>query len=119
NVSRSLDEQLGTLVATMNRADAENDVKSYLHANRDFHFTIYRTAASDTLLSIIESLWLQISPYFNLLHASGDYQRANREHGAIAAALADGNGKSARAAVVADINGAARTPRKILTATAH
>jgi DNA-binding GntR family transcriptional regulator len=109
---------LAALVATMNRADGENDVKGYLHANRDFHFAIYRAAGSDTLLSMIESLWLQISPYFNLLHASGDYQRANREHGTIAAALSGGNAKAARAAMVADINGAAGTLRKILAAKA-
>jgi DNA-binding GntR family transcriptional regulator len=108
-------EALATLVAAMNRADTENDVKGYLHANRDFHFAIYRAAGSDTLLSMIESLWLQISPYFNLLHASGDYQRANREHGTIAAALRQSNAKGARAAIVADINGAAGTLRKILS----
>ena len=111
-------EGLAALVGSMNRAVAGNDVKGYLHANRDFHFAIYRAASSDTLLSIIESLWLQISPYFNLLHASGDYQRANREHGTIAAALARGNAKAARAALVADINGAAETLRAILTARA-
>jgi DNA-binding GntR family transcriptional regulator len=109
-------EALAVLVGRMNRAVADNDVKAYLHANRDFHFAIYRAASSDTLLSIIESLWLQISPYFNLLHASGDYQRANREHGTIAAALARGDAQAARAALVEDINGAAEMLRKILMA---
>src|SRR5205085_1510304 len=74
NLARSDHDQLAGLVATMTRADAENDVKAYLHANRDFHFRIYRAAGSETLMSMIESLWLQISPYFNLLHASGDYE---------------------------------------------
>jgi DNA-binding GntR family transcriptional regulator len=107
-------DTLAKLVASMSRANAENDVKGYLHANRDFHFAIYRAAGSDTLLSMIESLWLQISPYFNLLHASGDYQRANREHGTIATALQRADAKGARAAIIADIDGAAATLRQIL-----
>jgi DNA-binding GntR family transcriptional regulator len=112
-------DTLAALVATMTRADAENDVKAYLHANRDFHFGIYRAAGSETLMSIIESLWLQISPYFNLLHASGDYERANREHGTIAAALQRRDAKAARAAIIADIDGAAVTLRQILSPSAE
>jgi DNA-binding GntR family transcriptional regulator len=111
-------DRFDELVATMTRADAENDVTAYLHANRDFHFAIYRAAGSETLLSMIESLWLQISPYFNLLHASGDYERANREHGTIAAALRRGDAKGARKAVRADIDGAAATLRQILSSPA-
>jgi DNA-binding GntR family transcriptional regulator len=68
---------------------------------------------------MIESLWLQISPYFNLLHASGDYERANREHGTIAAALRHSDAKGARAAVAADIDGAAATLRQILSLAAE
>ncbi len=54
----------------MHIAEVENDRARYVPANRDFHFTIYRAAGSDTLLSIIELLWLQIGPYFNLLTQS-------------------------------------------------
>jgi len=107
-------QRLVELVGKMTEADASNDVKAYLHGNRDFHFSIYRATGSDTLLSIIESLWLQISPYFNLLHASGDYQRANREHAALVSALHQQDRKGARAAIAADINGAAATLKKIL-----
>lgn len=31
--------------------------------NYDFHFTIYREARSETLLPMIESLWLQVGPF--------------------------------------------------------
>ena len=44
NLSAADHDALAGLVAAMNRADAENDVKGYLHANRDFHFAIYRAA---------------------------------------------------------------------------
>src|SRR4051794_7278872 len=71
-----LEGELRDLAATA----AAGDVKGYLRANRQFHFAIYRAAGSDVLLAIIESLWLQISPYFHLLHASGNYAVSNREH---------------------------------------
>ncbi|MFL5259382.1 MAG: GntR family transcriptional regulator [Hyphomicrobiales bacterium] len=112
---RDLD-RLDELVQSMARADRNSDVKAFLHGNRDFHFGIYRSAGSQTLLSIIESLWVQISPYFNLLHASGNYARANREHKNLAAALKRRDARSARAAIVADINGAAAVLREILSA---
>ncbi|ESW80484.1 FCD domain-containing protein [Mesorhizobium sp. C280B] len=53
---------------------------SYLRANYAFHFSIYRAAGSENMLNIIENLWLQISPYFNMLHDSGNYSTANQHH---------------------------------------
>lgn len=64
--------KLDDLIATMEAAQAAGDGKRYVPANRDFHFTVYRAAESETLLSIIESLWLRIGPYFDLLNAAGD-----------------------------------------------
>jgi DNA-binding GntR family transcriptional regulator len=108
--------RLDGLVQSMAGADRQGNVKAFLHGNRDFHFGIYRAAGSQTLLSMIESLWLQISPYFNLLHASGNYARANREHKTLAAALRERDPRRARAAILADINGAAAVLREILSA---
>ena len=56
-----LEEQLDR----MERSIPASDTPDYLRANRAFHFTIYRAAGSPTLVSLIEILWLQISPYFN------------------------------------------------------
>jgi DNA-binding GntR family transcriptional regulator len=112
---RDLD-RLDALVQSMADADRKSDVKAFLHGNRDFHFGIYRAAGSLTLLAMIESLWVQISPYFNLLHASGNYARANREHKSLAAALRRRDARSARAAMVADINGAGAVLTEILSA---
>jgi DNA-binding GntR family transcriptional regulator len=98
-----LDQQLRDLSATAE----SGDVKGYLRANRQFHFAIYRAAGSDVLLGIIESLWLQISPYFHLLHASGNYAVSNREHAAMLQAMRESNPKVMRASIVADIEAAA------------
>jgi|tagenome__1003787_1003787.scaffolds.fasta_scaffold20671203_1 DNA-binding GntR family transcriptional regulator len=94
------------LVSLSDAAD-RGDVKAYLRANRRFHFAIYRAAGSDVLIGIIESLWLQISPFFHLLHASGNYSVSNRQHRQMLQALKKRNAANVRAGIVADIEAAA------------
>jgi DNA-binding GntR family transcriptional regulator len=90
----------------LDRANATGDVKLYLRANRAFHFAIYRAAGSEIMLGIIENLWLQISPYFNLLHGSGNYAVASRHHLAMMEALEQRNPGAIREAIRQDIEAA-------------
>ncbi len=106
--------RLSALNKTLDRAVAENDVKSYLRANREFHFTVYAAAGSPTLLFMIESLWLQISPYFNLLHASGNYVESNEHHRALTEALHRRDAEAARQALQGDIGAAASVLDQLL-----
>ncbi|MER9046404.1 FCD domain-containing protein [Mesorhizobium sp. M0923] len=87
---------------------------SYLRANYASHFSIYRAAGSENMLNIIENLWLQISPYFNMLHDSGNYSTANQHHQQMFAALRDRNAEAVRAAVRADIDAAFTVLIKLL-----
>ena len=80
NIDETMILQLKECVRVMNDAAQLGDTTQYLRGNREFHFTIYRAARSDVLLAIIETLWLQISPYFHLLRASGNYLKANEQH---------------------------------------
>ena len=89
----------------LERALRDGDPKEFLRANHAFHFVVYGAAGSLTMLTLIRHLWLQVSPYFNLLHASGNYVSANVQHRAIVDALKRGDGKQARRAVRADIQG--------------
>lgn len=98
--------QLQQICDTLDRAVAAGDTKGFLRANRGFHFTVYHAARSPTLVALIETLWLQISPYFNLLHGSGNYVSANTQHHALLEALRAHDGKAARAALCADITDA-------------
>ena len=103
------------LIAQMAKAATAQDRKRFVPANRHFHFTVYRAANSDTLLAIIELLWLQISPYFDLLHAQGNWRTANRCHQQMRDALARGDGGAARAALGDDIEAAAAVLRELLS----
>ncbi len=99
-------ERLETQLARMDRAVAAGDAKEFLRGNHAFHFTVYRAAGSPTLLGMVESLWLQISPYFNLLHASGNYRSSNIRHRQLFAALGRKDYEGARQAVRDDIEDA-------------
>ena len=81
-------------------------MRSFLRANHALHFAIYRAARSETLLTIIENLWLQISPYFNLLRGSGNYEVSNNHHQVMVDGLKARNEKQVSDAVRADIDAA-------------
>jgi DNA-binding GntR family transcriptional regulator len=114
SISKSELKRMGELIEQMDLAEIERNRKKYVPANHEFHFIIYRCAGSEILLSVIESLWLQIGPYFDLLNASKDWRTSNTEHRAIKKALSERNGAAARRAVVADIEGAAAALKRIL-----
>ena len=80
NIADTEIDRLQECIQTMEEAARSGDRKQYLRLSRTFHFTIYGAAGSDTLFAIIENVWLQISPYFHLLHASGNYFKANEQH---------------------------------------
>jgi DNA-binding GntR family transcriptional regulator len=106
------------LVVGMADAIRQSDVTAFLRMNRDFHFGIYAATRSPVLLSTIESLWFQVSPYFSMLYPFGDYPRSNLEHAAILAALQRRDGRAARAALAEDLRGAATALRMALAQNA-
>lgn len=95
-------------------ANAAEDVHSYLRANRAFHFSLYKAARSQSLLSIIEMLWLQISPYFSLLHEEGNYSSANMQHSMMLRALEQKDELGVERAIRADIDAAYRLLMKLV-----
>lgn len=100
-------QRLAEMVREMQHAADARDGRRYVPANHDFHFTIYRAAESSTLLSIIESLWLQIGPYFHMLRASENWHAANTRHRAMLEALERSDGTAAANALQCDIDEAA------------
>jgi DNA-binding GntR family transcriptional regulator len=106
--------RLEALVAQMGKAAAAKDRRAFVPANRAFHFTIYDAAGSPVLLGIVESLWLQVGPYFDLLRASDNWRTANLQHRAMLDALTRRDPAAARAALDADIAGAAEILLRLL-----
>ncbi len=48
-------------------AQTKNDADEALHINQKFHFAIYREAQMPILLSMIQNLWNQVSPYYHIM----------------------------------------------------
>lgn len=107
-IDRGIIEAMARINERMERKGAPRQT-DYLVLNREFHFTLYRSAGLPTLLSIIESLWLQAGPLLNIQQRV--YSESNRtvqaHHRVLLKALRQGDGAAARAAVVSDIEEAA------------
>jgi DNA-binding GntR family transcriptional regulator len=107
-ISVKMIRRLEDTLRRLERAVRGGDRKEYVRLNRAFHFGIYSAAGSEVLLAIIENLWLQISPYFHLLHASGNYPEVNEQHELMLEGLRDRNGSAVRRALHNDIEEASR-----------
>jgi DNA-binding GntR family transcriptional regulator len=106
---------LEACVLAMGKATATADVKAFLRRNREFHFGLYKAAQSDVLDAIIESLWLQISPFFHLLHGSGNYAHANVQHERMLVALKARDPLAIAAALRNDIESSSKTLISLLS----
>ncbi|NNM73130.1 GntR family transcriptional regulator [Enterovirga aerilata] len=87
------------------------DPKRAVRANKDLHFAIYRASRMPSLVAIVEGLWLKIGPVLNLDLKLSPERLANGgaeiQHARAVAAIAGGDAAGARAALAADIEGAA------------
>ena len=100
--------QLDSLQACIERMETalrERDVQAYLSDNSQFHLTLYQACGNPVLLRLIESLWLQVGPFFNRLFTEADLSlRLNDFHGDCLKALQAGDAREARAAIEQDLN---------------
>nr|WP_298168071.1 GntR family transcriptional regulator [uncultured Pseudomonas sp.] len=95
---------LAEFSARMAQALEVRDVQGYLRANSAFHLRLYRGCDNAILLRMIETLWLQVGPFFNRLFTEADLSlRLNDFHGQALAALTAGDGQGARAAIEQDL----------------
>ncbi len=116
NITRPIVGHLERLIEEMDNIKPDRQARSvYLRSNREFHFAIYQASGSEAVIGIIESLWLQVSPYFNLLQDRGNFVISNRHHRSLADALGAGDVKAARSAVQADIREAATILDSVIT----
>ncbi|KZY31184.1 GntR family transcriptional regulator, partial [Roseovarius sp. HI0049] len=113
NVDKAFLGALESVLEKMEEAERSDRVKDFIRSNYDFHFTIYRQAASPLLLQLISNIWLRINPHFHLLHRHGHYRVSNRQHRKIFEALQKGDGETAVDALHEDIESA----YKVIAAT--
>ena len=106
--ARITSAELGALQACVERmhlALEQRDVKGYLRDNSQFHLSLYQACANPVLLRLIESIWLQVGPFFNRLFTEADLSlRLNSFHTDCLKALQTGDAKAARAAIEQDLS---------------
>ena len=109
-------EMLREHFTTMSESIVSDDTDGYLAGNWAFHGHIYRRADAGILMSVIESLWLRMGPYFRM--TAGDYRHLDNAmliHQDILRALEYGEVEAARFGIVADIEAATRDLKDWLT----
>jgi DNA-binding GntR family transcriptional regulator len=96
--------ELRDCVQRMDVAIEQRQVQDYLEANSRFHLHLYGACGNPVLLRSIESLWLQIGPFFNRLFTGADLSlRLNDFHEEAFAAIEAGDAKAARKAMEQDL----------------
>lgn len=91
----------------MQAAVPGDDVRSYLDANRRFHFLIYDSAGSRAIYPIVESLWLQVGPFLNGVFNNAGTRNARDDHTRILKALRRRDAEAAAEAIASDLADAA------------
>lgn len=96
--------QIAALDKSVDRAMAEGDVHGYMESNYRFHFAIYERARAETLLALVESIWLQFGPFMRMAYNRWGTSDLEDQHQAAIAALERGDRKGLRAAIAADVS---------------
>jgi DNA-binding GntR family transcriptional regulator len=97
--------------AAMWAAVAAADADAYLDSNFQFNFLIYRLGTSSYVLSIIEKLWVRVGPLIRFCLNESGFSDSSRVHAEVIRGLETKDSIALRAAIHADIMGAAQTIR--------
>ena len=106
-VDDALLARLRELCDQVRAAAEEGRTRDYLVRNREFRFAIYERAGSAVILPVIESLWLQIGPFLNLLYFEGRLDSNIEYFEEVIAALRARDATAARDALDRDMEVAA------------
>lgn len=95
--------ELWTLDRAVDEAIETGDVIDYLRRHRAFHFAFYETGGASSIMPLIESVWLQFSPFLRLAirHIGTDY--IVDRHAEALRAVAERDAQALRFAIEADV----------------
>lgn len=82
---------------------ASGDVEGYIAANHAFHYTLYGACASDVLVPLIESVWLQFGPFMRMAYGLVGTRTLVDYHAQALEAIAAGDADALAEAIRDDI----------------
>lgn len=96
-------DRLWRLNTEIDEAIDQGDIEGYLQRHYDFHFMLYGAAPSRVLIRLVESVWLQFSPFLShaINHVETDYLKDR--HAEALRALEVRDPEALRFAIEADI----------------
>ncbi|HEX7003653.1 MAG TPA: GntR family transcriptional regulator [Trueperaceae bacterium] len=83
-------KELRRLTGSLTAAGETGDGDSYVRANREFHFLLYRASGMERLVRMIDGLWLG-QPPFTPLKVPGQIKQSVAEHLALIEVIEQGN----------------------------
>ena len=90
--------------AAFEKASTAGDNFAAIRQNRKWHFGVYRLSRMNMLVAQIESLWVSMGPILKVYYeAAGSHYVYADEHVNVMAALKEGDGPAAKAALERDI----------------
>jgi DNA-binding GntR family transcriptional regulator len=98
----ALIDRMQTINGLIDEMIVKGDASGYVRANLEFHRTLYLRAQAPAMLSLIETVWLQLGPTMRALYARLQRRQATDMHRKIIAALRAGDEPGLRLAVRAD-----------------
>jgi DNA-binding GntR family transcriptional regulator len=99
----ALIERLYAINIVISQAIIKNEPVAYIRSNLEFHRTLYLRAQAPAMLSLIENVWLQLSPTMTRLYATLQRPEASDNHRKVIAALKAGDEAGLRLAIRADV----------------
>ena len=99
----ALIDRLTDINSNVARAVSKQDAVGYIHANLDFHRTLYLRAHAPAMLAMAETVWLQLGPTMRSLYGRLRETDPPHYHRLIIAALRAGDEPGLRLAVRSDV----------------
>jgi len=87
----------------VDRAMAVGDVQGYMQSNYCFHFAIYERARCETLMALVESIWLQFGPFMRMAYGRFGTSELEDQHQAAIAAIVRRDRRALKIAIANDI----------------
>lgn len=99
----ALIDRLAAINALNAEAVARQDATAYIRTNLEFHRTLYLRAQAPAMLSLVETVWLQLGPTMRAVYHRLKRREAPPYHRMILAALKAGDEPGLRLAVRTDV----------------
>ncbi len=94
---------LEKLLVRLESTERSGDVSGHIKANYQFHLRLYQQSHSPVLISIIDRLWLRVSPHLYRLERENQYKISNEHHRTIVQSVRDGDAQGATNALIDDL----------------